>query len=225
MPKLHRSLLPFVDLALRFTPTLCKQIVGGLAGALRIKFPDAFVTFTSKFVSMFRFDFGDLFSMSFSIGCVSSGTYISGLLFNIFLILAVVTAQHLIYEYQIIAVRSGRKGIPEEEYRSRIKEAFDLFDGDGNGVSIKDLRKVAARIADEDGSDMHVTEEEMKKLFDSANTDHDEIVNSDEFYQAVRHSHGKKWRKLVKRQMEIEIAAATGGRLFLIVFLLCKLHG
>jgi len=68
----------------------------------------------------------------------------------------------------------------DEEAEDEIREAFKVFDGDGNGfISRTELRHVMLNLGEQ------VTEEECDAMVDEADIDGDGCINYEEFYSMM----------------------------------------
>ena len=98
--------------------------------------------------SWFRFDIVELFSLS--LGCVSSGSYVSSLVVNISLSLVVLISISvgLVYLWEVRQSDHEDFGVDDGEglHQQHLQELFDQFDADGNGITIAEMRDVVRKI-------------------------------------------------------------------------------
>jgi hypothetical protein len=192
------------------------QIVGNLAAVLSITLPTVFADFINLIASWFRFDIVELFSL----GCVSSGSYVSSLVVNISLVVLISISVGLVYLWEVRQSDHEDFGVDDGEglHRQHLKELFDQFDADGNGITMAEMRDVVRKISPE------ADDAQVQRLFDKADTDGGGSIDFGECHAAVS-QHGDSamdggLQALVKRVAKANIRDGATGRLFLLVFLL-----
>ena len=153
------------------------QIIGGLGVVLDISMPQAFTDFLKNFVQFFSLDIGSIFS----IGCFTDGGYMTGLLFNVIIVLVLLAAVGADY---VLAHHKIKTHVDSaEEHEQHLKEAFHHIDRDGTGIDYDELTAVINKV------DKSVTTEEIDAFFKTADAIGDEAdgrIEWAEFLEAVR---------------------------------------
>jgi len=195
------------------------QIVTNLSVVLSVQFPDLFGKLIETIASWVRFDIIEMFAL----GCLSGGSFSESLYMNIGLVAAVSAAVGLVYMYSVMTSDHEDLGGDSEEAQQHLKELFDDFDADGDGVEVEEVTKILQKI------DPTATLEQAQEIFDVADSDGSGVIDFMEFQAAV--SGAKEGspkdgtsqldlKVLVKRKAQANIRDSATGRLFLLVFIL-----
>jgi hypothetical protein len=191
------------------------QIIGNLAAVLSITLPTVFSDFIDLIASWFRFDLVEFFNL----GCFSSGSYVSSLAVNISAVVLISVSVGLVYLWEIRQSDHEDFGRDDKEGQQHLNDIFRQFDVDGKGITVTELAAVITKI-NPDAED-----EQIKELFDKADSDQSGSIDLSEFQDAVVSQSGDGvmgggLQALVKRVARANIRDAAAGRLFLLVFLL-----
>ena len=166
-------------------------------------------------MGVFRLDVTSMISF----GCLSSGAYISSLIGQVVLLALVVIAVMAAYIYNQNKAKNETTNGDSPEIRAHVRELFDRFDTDGEGVKLDEVTVILAEI------DPAITADQAAIIFKEADLDGSGIIDYDEFFVAVHTSHsstngGLDLQKLVLKKQALDIRDSATGQLFLIVFLL-----
>ena len=132
------------------------QIIGGLSVVMDVQMLQIFMDLMKNFVGFFSLDVGSLFS----IGCMTDGGYLTGLLFNVIIVAVILAAVGADY---VLAHHKIRTHVDSaEEHEQHIREAFLHVDKDGTGIDFDELTTVINKV------DPSVTAEEIAAFFKMA---------------------------------------------------------
>ena len=187
--------------------------------SLNVKMPVVFNSLIEGVMGAFRFDIGNIVS----IGCVATGSaYIKGLLGQVAMLGAVFLVVGIVYVIRQKRAHSKATSGDSASAREHVKELFDRFDADGDGVELEEVAEIVSDI------DPSATADQVAALFTAADSDNSGVIDFDEFFSAVQSTDsatsksgsGLNFQKLVLKKQEADIRDGATGQAFLIVFLL-----
>jgi len=188
------------------------QIIAGVASQLNLQMPDVFASFTLSFLGIFRFDLAPLLGL----GCISSGTYVSSLLFNMSLVLCVFILVFIHWQYQVHRI-STDDGHDAEAHQVLLSHMYSKIDKDGKGINKEEVTNIVTKICPEQL-------EHVDKFFADADTDNSGILDKEQFHNAFHKSHpddsGLDLAEFIQKAQKTEARQDAIGRLFLVIFLL-----
>ena len=206
------------DMQLKAVGKICLalfQVIGAFSLALGVQFPAIFDNFVEGIMGFFRLDITSMISF----GCVTSGAYITSLIGQVVVLLLLVAAVGIRYVIRQKKAKNETLGSNSEEARAHVKELFDRFDEDGNGIEPAEVAKILTEL------DPDTTEEDAAALFKAADSDGSGVIDFDEFFAAVHDHHsdpgqGLDLQKIVLKKQAWDIRDAATGQLFLVIFVL-----
>ena len=200
------------------------QILGALPTVLSLHLPESFRAFL-RVISTINV-FGDL--SLFGFGCITHGQYLPSLLTNTGLILLVLT--FIVTVYAIETKQFERKAAAQSTDEDDVRKLFNEFDKDGDGIGVDELATIIGKV--ESGSSKQTSREEIQSIFEEADADGGGLIGFDEFKAAINPSDNdgstdvslqKGLAKVVLKYQQSQAKANMVGRLFLTIFLVCKL--
>ena len=125
------------------------QIIANLSNVLSITLPTVFADFIDLIASWFRFDILELFSL----GCLSSGSYVSSLVVNFILVVVVSLSVGLLYMWEVRQSDREDFGKHSDQHTEHLRALYDQFDVDGQGITVTEMRAVVLKINPEADDD------------------------------------------------------------------------
>ena len=154
------------------------------------------------------------------LGCVSTGSYISTLITAVSMVLLVAVAVGLIYLYEMRRLDRADYDPDDKEAVADLRELYEQFDTDGDGIQLEEVQAIVLKI------EPTTTPGDVEALFKTADADGSGHIDFEEFNAAVNADTDDAMRLdlgiLVKKKAQANIRDTATGRLFLLVFLLCK---
>jgi hypothetical protein len=204
------------------------QILGNISIVLAITMPEIFGDFLLSFMAFFKFDLVGVFRL----GCVSDGSYLSGLLINlgiVGMVLVLVLIDYL-YETHSAHMHTFDGSQHDDTAEQHLKDIFEEFDREGNGINAEDIWTVMKKV------DGEVTQEEAEEMFRETDKDNSGTIEWTEFHDAAlgetansekpdhdRHgglARGKShMHMLVKNKILHNIKADCITRTFMLIFI------
>ena len=157
-----------------------------------------------------------------SLGCVSSGSYAATLSTSVILVLLVATVVWFTYMYDMRKIeRTEYTDNDDEEATAHLRELYDQFDTNGDGIELEEVRKIVLKI------DPATAPGDIEALFKKVDSDGSGQITFAEFHAAANDPGGDDASlqldlgTLVKKKDQANVRDSAAGRLFLLVFLLC----
>lgn len=159
----------------------------------------------------------------FKLGCIGhDGSYTAVLATAVSIVLVVIVVVGLIYLHELQALNRADQQLNDEEVAAQLHKLYKSFDKDGDGIQLNEVRKIVAKI------EPTTAAEDVEEIFRKADADGSGIISFEEFHAAVSADDSDESIQLdlgilVKKKAKHKIRDDATGRLFLVVFLLCKL--
>ena len=196
------------------------QVVCSLHAVLNIRFPPIFTDMIGTFASFFNIDIEVLFGF----GCYTSHGYTVSLFLNFAtsLFFAVVILALCAYELSKVD-----KASPDPEAaKARTKQMFEKFDKDGTGITqaiVKEIVMEGSRERARLGAPARVvTDQQIAKIFEVADSDGSGVIDFTEFYAAMNSDDADNFslHDLVIQKVKLDLKADAMGNIFLLVFVM-----
>ena len=186
------------------------QILSGLGPVLDIVFPAIFSGFLGKFANWFKFDI----SVLIGVGCYTVNSYITSLCVNFATVMILALVVLVVYKVQLNKML--KEDTDPEELDEQLRNVFDKFDKDKNGINKGDVKKIVLQVNPD------VTDQAIDTLFAAADADGGGFIDFDEFRAAVDSEHTEEFSfdDLVMNKMIHDTRSDAIGRLFLCVFIM-----
>ena len=126
------------------------------------------------------------------------------------------------YLYDMRELERTEYNDDDEEATAHLRELYDQFDTDGDGIELDEVRKIVLKI------DPTTAPSDIEALFKKADSDGSGQIDFAEFHAAAKDPGDDGYLQLdlgtlVKKKDQANARDSAAGRLFLLVFLLCAL--
>ena len=188
---------------------------------LALHLPASFKKFLQQIGAFFLFDVSMFAS---GIGCLTYGKYYQTLLLNLFLMIGILVAIAVVYMVETARARRSIGDQHSAQHEKILRELYDKFDPDGDGIGLEELRHIVDKI------DPDTPDSAIEEIFEAADTDKGGMISYSEFASAVTGASVSENASLtdglaavVIQTQVMKLRADAIGRFFLVIFLCCKL--
>ena len=162
--------------------------------------------------------------MHLQFGCITDGGYYHSLIGNWLLVVVVILL--VVSQYFYRESRDAKVVISEEDQLQQARTLFNRFDKDRQGIKLEEVALVVRKI------DPKATDEQVKAIFQSGDTDGSGVINFDEFFAKTKggvdgdnvagEPQALDLGLVVKQQLKADRQSDALTKVFLLVFLLYR---
>jgi hypothetical protein len=188
------------------------QIIGNLAGVLRIQFPDVFRSLLGAILSVFNFDI----TFQLGLGCLTGGSYVASLATSLAMVVVVAVGVACAYVYGMYCIRRDSASVDTSMHMEYVRALYMKIGG-GDNITLPTVQTLLEAL------DLAASPEIMAALFERADADGSGSIDFEAFHDALVHPDaGFKLdlASLIKRDQQQAARADAFARVSLLLFML-----